>query len=168
MDDRAAELIRTLELEPHPEGGHYRELHRSPAIVEPGDGRGVRAALTTIYFLLRAGEHSRLHRVESDEVWHHYEGDPLELIWSPPDFDTVVRLELGRVGAGVRPVEVVPAGHWQAARTTGRYTLVGCTVGPGFDFADFRLIDPEGDDAALVRRKQPSLVPFLDPSAPAR
>ena len=168
MSHRAAELIRTLELQPHPEGGHFRELHRSSAVVEPGDGRGARAALTTIYFLLRAGEHSRLHRVESDELWHHYEGDPLELLWSPPGFDTVVRLELGPVASGLRPVEVVPAGYWQAARTTGEYTLAGCTVGPGFDFADFTLIEPTGDDASLVRRMQPTLAPFVEPAAPPR
>lgn len=159
--DRAEELIRSLELERHPEGGHFRELHRSSAMVDPGDGRGARAALTTIYYLLRAGEHSRIHLVESDEVWHHYEGAPLELVWSPPGFETLVELRLGPVGPGVRPVEVVPAGQWQAARSTGDYTLVGCTVGPGFDFADFRMLDSGGDEADLLRRTQPSLVPFL-------
>ena len=72
MGDRGAELIRVLGLEPHPEGGHFRELFRSAGGVQPEDGRGARAALTTIYFLLRSGERSRLHRVEADEVWHHY------------------------------------------------------------------------------------------------
>src|SRR5215218_3038500 len=161
MSDRPAELIRALGLEPHPEGGHYRELFRSAAGVQPEDGRGARAALTTIYFLLRAGERSRMHRVESDEVWHHYEGAPLELVIAEGDFAAVLTLELGPVGPSSRPVEVVPAGCWQAARSTGEYTLVGCSVGPGFDFADFRMLDSSDPEAALLRERQPALLPFL-------
>ena len=159
--ERARGLVAALGLRPHPEGGHFREVYRSADIVQAGDGRGQRAALTTIYFLLRAGERSRLHRVESDEVWHHYEGAPLELLWCADDFASVERAMLGPVGEGTRPVEVVPARHWQAARTTGEYTLVGCTVGPGFDFADFRLLDPADPARERVRVRQPSLVPFL-------
>src|SRR6185295_19426161 len=80
MHDRAAELISALGLEPHPEGGFYREVHRSASRVTTGDARGERAALTTIYFLLPAGSQSRWHQVDSDEVWHFYEGDPLALL----------------------------------------------------------------------------------------
>ena len=81
MHSRAAELIARLEMIPHPEGGHFCEVFRSSSIVRPDDARPPRAALTTIYFLLQSGEYSALHRVLSDEVWHFYEGDPLELVW---------------------------------------------------------------------------------------
>ena len=158
---RADELVELLGMTAHPEGGFFRELFRSTDAVVPADGRGERTALTTIYFLLRAGEHSRLHRVESDEVWHHYEGAPLELVWTAEDFTAVRRALLGPVAAGTRPVEVVPARHWQAARSTGDYTLVGCTVGPGFDFSDFRMLDPADPAAERLRALQPSLLPFL-------
>lgn len=87
MDPRAAQLIERLALVPHPEGGHYREIQRSALRVRPLDGRGERAATTGIYFLLAAGEHSRWHRVASDETWHHYEGDALELLVAAPGFE---------------------------------------------------------------------------------
>jgi uncharacterized protein len=137
---RAAALIAALGLRPHPEGGHFAEVYRSATTITPGDGRSGRAALTTIYFLLQAGEHSALHRVGSDEVWHFYEGDPLDLVWWQEATDALERQRLGPVEDGQSPVAVVPAGWWQAARTTGTYTLVGCTVAPGFDFADFTLM----------------------------
>ncbi|SRR5690606_11373887 len=142
MDERAAQLIAVLGLHPHPEGGHFREVFRAGAEVEPRDGRGTRSALTTIYFLLRAGEVSRLHRVASDEAWHFYEGDPLELGWLDAQ-GTFRRVRLGPVGEAAAPVAVVPAGCWQAARPLGAYALVGCSVGPGFDFADFELVSRE-------------------------
>ena len=123
MDPRAEALIRELDLRPHPEGGHYRELHRSTLPVDPMDGRGVRAALTTIYFLLPATEISRWHRVSSDEVWHHLEGAPLDLLVSDPEFDHVERYGLGPLRDGLRPEVVVPPMHWQAARSTGAFTL---------------------------------------------
>jgi len=144
MTTRARTLIEILRLQPHPEGGHYREVFRSRRIVtEAGPSQRRRAALTTIYFLLTAGQHSRWHRVGSDEAWHWYEGDPLELLWvsgdTPPH---VTRTRLGVAGPSSEPVAVVPAGCWQAARSMGAYTLVGCSVGPGFDFADFELLGP--------------------------
>ncbi|MGE0393403.1 MAG: GNAT family N-acetyltransferase [Vicinamibacterales bacterium] len=140
---RAEELIAELGLQPHPEGGWYAEVFRSTSPVQPADGRGVRSALTTIYFLLTAGQTSRLHRVTSDEVWHFYEGDPLELTIAPGDLVSRSLTTLGPAGASSAPVCTVPAGCWQAARPLGAYTLVGCTVGPGFDFADFELLDVE-------------------------
>lgn len=161
MHDRAAQLVSTLGLQPHPEGGHFRELFRSPSRVQPGDGRGERSALTTIYFLLRAGEHSRLHRVTSDEVWHFYEGDPLELVWTDPESAGLQRARLGPVGPGTAPVAVVPAGGWQAARSTGAYTLVGCSVGPGFDFADFRMLGDTPAEARELCERHPELRAFL-------
>ena len=149
MSPRAAHLIETLGLEPHPEGGHYREVFRSPHTVRPEDGRGERAALTVIHFLLSEGEASRWHRVASDEAWHLVEGDPLALLVSRDDFATVETL---RLGAEAGPAAVVPAGAWQAARSLGAYSLVGCTVGPGFDFADFELVDAHPDLAEAARR----------------
>jgi predicted cupin superfamily sugar epimerase len=118
--------------------------------------RGERSALTSIYFLLAAGQCSRWHRVLSDEAWHFYEGAPLELFTVNESLD---RLELTRLGphaadpghdqTATRPTHVVPAGTWQAVRPTGAYALVGCTVGPGFDFADFSMLS---DDAAGAER----------------
>lgn len=151
---RAEELIACLGLSPHPEGGHFRELFRSETTVTAADGR-VRAALTTIYFLLRAGEVSRWHRVASDETWHFYEGEPLELWVADPDGGAPRCLRLGPVGDDARPAAVVPAGCWQAARPLGAYALVGCTVGPGFDFADFSFVDPQSPVAARLPAVDP-------------
>lgn len=129
MHERARELIDSLGLIPHPEGGWYRQLYKSEArVVRQSDGAD-RSALTTIYFLLVEGTHSAWHRVQSDEVWHFYEGDPLELI---------TRHSVTRLDANHR-VHVIPANEWQAARPSGAYTLVGCTVGPGFEFDDFEM-----------------------------
>lgn len=154
---QARELIALLNLRPHPEGGHFVETFRS-ALVGPGPG-GARAASTAIYFLLQAGEVSRWHRVASDEVWHWYEGAELELLTCPGPGSPLTRHRLGPVGPDRRPQQVVPAGVWQAAKPLGAFTLVGCTVAPGFDFADFTLIAP-GDSAAAWFRSQadPSLV----------
>ena len=161
MDSRAAELIRELGLTPHPEGGYYREIFRSAARVHPLDGRPDRLALTTIYFLLAAGQVSRWHRVASDEVWHHYEGDPLELVVADSGFEAVSRRRLGPVADKTQPVHVVMAGEWQAARPIGAYTLVGCTVGPGFEFADFEMLDSLPDEAAALRRRHPEMAAFI-------
>src|SRR5688572_728252 len=109
MHPRAAELIATLRLRPHPEGGHFVEVYRSGARVRPSDSRDERAALTTIYFLLTAADVSCWHRVRSDEAWHFYEGDPLELMTADPDFVQVTRRLLGRPADGTRPVHVVRA-----------------------------------------------------------
>jgi predicted cupin superfamily sugar epimerase len=161
MTDRAAGLIATLGLTLHPEGGYYGELYRSSASVDPGDGRGSRPALTTIYFLLPAGAVSRWHRVQSDEVWHFYEGAPLDLWMAPPDAATVQRNLLGPLSDAQRPVWTVPAGWWQAARSTGDYTLVGCTVAPGFDFRDFTLAADQPAAPAALRTGGPAQAELL-------
>jgi predicted cupin superfamily sugar epimerase len=129
------QLIDELRLEPHPEGGWYREIYRSPTVVQTA--RGQRPAITTIHYLLAAGQASRWHAVDSDEIWHFYRGEPLELLTYVPSSRKLVRYELCHSG---EQVAVVPAGVWQAARPLGAYSLVGCTVGPGFDFADFRFV----------------------------
>jgi predicted cupin superfamily sugar epimerase len=148
MHSRVAELIRILGLRPHPEGGHYTQVYLSSRRVRPL-GRDVeRPSLTTIYFLLAAGEHSRWHRVLSDEVWHYYEGDPLELLRF--DDQGLNRVRLGPVTHETRPVAIIPADSWQAARPMGAYTLVGCTVCPGFDFDDFALAAHFPDVAARI------------------
>ena len=148
---RAQELIARLGLKPHPEGGHYAELFRSESRVQTP--RGERRALTTIDFLLRAGEFSAWHRVRSDEVWHLLEGGPLRLHWLPADLSRVETVELD---AHCRRF-VVPADAWQAAEPAGDYAYVGATVGPGFEFADFAF---GREDAALkqaLARLQPAL-----------
>jgi predicted cupin superfamily sugar epimerase len=126
--------------------------------VQPADDRSSRASLTTIYFLLAAGQHSRWHRVRSDEVWHFYEGDPIELLVADPELLQVERVRLGPVPDGMRPVYVVPAGWWQAARPTGAYGLVGCTVAPGFEFDDFSFLRDDPEMFRAIRLLDPRLV----------
>jgi predicted cupin superfamily sugar epimerase len=162
MHGRAAQLIETLDLRPHPEGGYYRELFRSRTLVAPGDERGARPALTTIYFLLTADMRSRWHRVLSDEVWHLYEGGPLELLELELPQYRLTKHRLAAVGENdAFPVHTIAAGVWQAAHTLSPYTLVGCTVAPGFDFADFRLLADDAEHAAVVRARWPDLVEFI-------
>ena len=159
---RVAELIRTLELAPHPEGGYYREIWRAPLPVEPADGRGQRAALTVIYFLLPGGAVSRWHRVRSDEVWQHVEGAPLELLQLRPDEWRLHRSRLGSPATDQQtPLHCVPAGWWQAAWCLGSYTLVSCAVAPGFEFADFELLAERAELAAELGRALPEAVGFL-------
>jgi hypothetical protein len=151
MDPRAVELIRTLKLEPHPEGGYFAQAFRSAALVTPSDSRGARRALTAIWFLLFEGSISRWHRLLSDEVWHHFEGSPVELLVAPSGGGAVTRLVLGPLSEASAPLRVVPSGWWQAARPLGPFSLVGCSVGPGFEYDDFTLLSslPEADRPAF-------------------
>ena len=161
MDPRAAHLIRTLELERHPEGGYYREIWRSPLTVEPADGRGRRAGSTTIYFLL-AGEVSRWHRVRSDEIFQYCEGAPFELLHMPPHEWNIERTRLGPpIDQHASFLHCIPAGWWQAGRSLGAYTLVTCTVAPGFEFADFELLADHADLVAELGDACPEAVPFV-------
>ena len=130
-------LVSALGLVPHPEGRWYRELHRSHVTVQAP--QGPRSALTTIHYLLAAGQFSRWHVVESDEMWHLYQGEPLELLTYDPATRELVRHVLSASDATAQ-VAVVPAGVWQAARPRGAFALAGCTVGPGFAFEDFRFV----------------------------
>lgn len=130
------EVIRLLQLEPHPEGGHYRETFRDSA------GRGRRAHSTAVYYLLRRGERSHWHRVDAAEVWHHYAGGPLALSIAEPG-RPVLTVTLGPdLAAGERPQAVVAGGAWQAAAPIGDWALVGCTVAPGFEFDRFEMAPP--------------------------
>jgi predicted cupin superfamily sugar epimerase len=130
MHARAEELIRELRLVEHPEGGHFSEVFRSPRLVraaQPGDATG-RSALTTIYFLLVAGEVSRWHRLDADEIWHFYEGSSLDLFILLAAEGGLTRVRLGRAASGTAPVHVVPAGTWVAARPSGDFALGGTWI----------------------------------------
>ena len=150
----ASELIQLLDLSPHPEGGHYRETYRAPTQVDTL--HGPRPASTAILFLLAEGEQSCWHRIRSDELWHHHAGGAL-LIHELRADGTVRQTRLGMdLDAGQIPQHVVPAGHWFAAELIDptSWVLVGCTVAPGFDFADFELAAPEqltGAASSLAR-----------------
>lgn len=151
-------LIAHYGLNPHPEGGWYAEVHRSSLPVFRSDAAS-RSAMTAILFLLKAGEVSRWHRVDgSDETWHFAGGAPLELFTIAAPGHTVVRDVLGSPQAsGAMPLAVVPSGCWQAARSTGAWTLVSCCVGPGFDFVDFMLLR----DLPLEQRPAAAIHAFL-------
>ncbi len=159
MHRRAKELISELRLETHPEGGYFREVFRSSSQVQPLDERSARSALTTIYFLLIRGQHSRWHRVTSDEAWHFYEGDPLELYWIGRG-DEVHEEVLGAAASDGNSVCVVPAGCWQAAKPRGDFSLVGCTVGPGFDFQDFEMISRGSAALTHITSLRPAFADF--------
>jgi predicted cupin superfamily sugar epimerase len=133
----AAEIIRLLDLKPHPEGGHFRETFRDPRT--DAEGRSVG---TAIYYLLGVGEVSDWHRVDAAEIWHWHAGAPMVLTLSPNGHDAEAHHLGSELAAGQRPQLVVPAGWWQSATSLGAWTLVGCTVSPGFDFAGFELAPP--------------------------
>jgi hypothetical protein len=132
-----AEIIARLELRPHPEGGHYRETFRDPRT--DADGRAIS---TAIHFLLARGERSHWHRIDAVEIWHYYAGSALTLQIADESGQFSVRLGPD-LAAGEAPQAIVPAQAWQAAESTGDWTLVGCTVAPGFDFSKFELA-PKG------------------------
>lgn len=133
----ARRIIETLGLQPHPEGGWYVETLRDP------DPQGGRDRSTAIYYLLAKGERSHWHRVDAIEIWHWHAGAPLELSLSHDD-ETIEVMRLGpNIVGGERPQGVVPQGVWQSARSTGAWTLVGCTVAPGFHFDGFELAPPD-------------------------
>jgi predicted cupin superfamily sugar epimerase len=160
MHPDAEEVVRRLALSPHPEGGFYRETWRSPLTLRDLPHGAARSASTAIYFLLPAGSFSALHRVASDEVWHHYGGDPLEL----HELDDAGKHTVGLLGRdlakGQCPQHVVPGGRWQAGVPLGnRYALCGCTVAPGFDFADFDM--PSRGELARVFPQHAELVARL-------
>ncbi|MDY0872729.1 cupin domain-containing protein [Dongia rigui] len=147
MPEGIDKLVTRLNLAPHPEGGFYRETYRAGETIPnaglPARFHGPRSLATAIYYLLRAGERSKLHRIKSDEVWHFYEGDALTIIAISAD-GQLIETTLGReFSRGQVPQHVVPAGYWFGAlpAKVSAFTLAGCTVAPGFDFADFELAD---------------------------
>lgn len=133
----AEEVIRRLDLKPHPEGGYFRETFRDPAT----DAKG-RAVSTAIYYLLGLGEVSEWHRVDATEIWHYHAGAPMVITISPNGHDAQARHLGPDLMHGQEPQIIVPAHHWQTATSLGAWTLVGCTVAPGFDFAGFEMAPP--------------------------
>ena len=130
------DLIEKYGLAPHPEGGYFKEVYRSAQTIDAPLVSAPRNTITQIYFLLTKGQISRFHRVVHDEIWHFYEGHPLALIQYD---ETQIKKEL--IGPECRDyTAIVPGNTWQAAETTGEYSLVGCTVAPGFDFTDFSFL----------------------------
>ncbi|MEM8853654.1 MAG: cupin domain-containing protein [Pseudomonadota bacterium] len=134
---RVADIVSALHMKPHPEGGHFVETFRDA----PDGGRG---HSTAIYYLLGAGDCSAWHRVnDAAEVWHYYAGAPLALTISPNGHDATSHRLGPNLLAGERPQVVVPMGHWQTAESLGEFTLVGCTVAPGFVFEGFEMAPPD-------------------------
>jgi hypothetical protein len=145
MPKAAETLIKELGLLPHPEGGFFRETYRAPLHL-PGSAldphfAGSRNASTAIYYMLTEGDRSRFHRIRSDEVWHFYLGDPLQVVELTDAGDARVTLLGTDLTAGQVPQHVVPAGRWfgSCPAPGSLFSLVGCTVSPGFDFADFEM-----------------------------
>jgi hypothetical protein len=134
----AADLIARLGLEPHPEGGWYRQTWRGAA--DPGQ----RPSGSAIYYLLTEDEVSRRHRVDAAEIWHYYRGAPIELRIAAPDGADAIHVLGPDIEVGQVPQILVPAGDWQEARSLGAFSLVGCTVSPAFEFSGFELADSEG------------------------
>lgn len=145
MPDEIDLLVARLNLAPHPEGGFYRETYRAAEAIPnaglPARFHGDRSHSTAIYYLLRAGDRSKLHRIKSDEVWHFYAGDPLVIVAMAPNGQLTETILGHDFAAGQVPQHVVPAGHWFGAIPAkgSTFALTGCTVAPGFDFADFEL-----------------------------
>jgi predicted cupin superfamily sugar epimerase len=159
LSPRAKSLIRSFRLKPHPEGGHYREIYRSPSNIE--SSQGTRSALTQIYFLLARGEISRWHRVFSDESWNHLEGSPLNLYTLDPALKKMQKVKLGALKQRALPTFVVPSHHWQAAQSAGEYTLVTCLVAPGFEFQDFSMMDGVTALQAAKGKREKEIQKFL-------
>lgn len=167
------QLIRQFELQPHPEGGYYRETYRSPASVTAEAGR--RDASTAIYYLLERGDYSAWHRIASDELWHFYTGSALNV----HVVDEQGRLTTHCLGNPLQDAActfqaLVPAGHWFAAELapyprqvtasdSSDYSLVGCTVAPGFEFSEFELADTQ-----VLLRRYPEHADLIRRLAPAR
>ncbi|MCY1079766.1 cupin domain-containing protein [Archangium lansingense] len=155
------ELVKTLGLAPHPEGGFYRETWRSTVPVETP--RGARSVGTAMYYLLPRGTFAAWHRVNSDELWHFYDGHVLTM-YLLNENGSMETVSLGRdVTRGELPQVLVPAGVLQAALPRGDYTLCGCTVGPGFDFADWEM--PRGEDLAARYPEHAKLFRLLSRSS---
>lgn len=149
MHPRALELIETLQLAPHPEGGHYRRVYESTKQVETN---GVlRPALTSIQFLLTEGVSSRWHRVDAAEVWDWQEGSSIELLMYDANAHALSRVQLDTSVRGGQLLQVVPAGIWQSARSHGEYSLVNCSVTPGFVWSGLEMLDEQGSLAEELR-----------------
>ncbi|MFH1856729.1 MAG: cupin domain-containing protein [Candidatus Omnitrophota bacterium] len=158
MKSRPQYIIENLALKPHPEGGYFKEVYRAEKILTV-DGKQ-RNAVTQIYFLLLGGQVSKIHRILFDEIWHFYEGTPLLLLDINSDFSGYEEILLGRQERGtIKYNHCIKGGRWQSAESLGEYTLVGCTVSPGFDFQDFEM--PDNKLSKDISSKQPQLIKYL-------
>ena len=159
--DPSERLIEQLGLLPHPEGGVFREIFRSTSLVDH-PVLGKRPSATVIYYLLRAGEKSAWHRIRSEEIWQHLAGDPLSLESLSPDLSLLAHTRLTTPEQGGESVKVIQGGEWQAARTEGQYSLVTCTVAPGFEFRDLEFLD-SGDPrlSSLPGHLMNRIFPFI-------
>jgi uncharacterized protein len=160
MTITAVNLIKQFDMQKHPEGGYFTEVYRSTEIIPqhalPSRYAGKRCFSTSIYFLLAGGTISHLHRLSSDEVWHFYLGQPLELLQVSPEGQGT-KIYLGKdIASGQKLQHVVPSGYWFGARPVegSEFSFVGCTVAPGFDFADFELANAEVLSEAFPMLKQ--------------
>ena len=154
----AQRLIDELALEPHPEGGWYRRIHTGTVAVTRADGEQ-RPGLTLIHYLLPGDAFSAWHRVDGDEIWHYIAGDGLTL-WRAAADGEVERLPLGPHGTAAA-VRVIPAGDWQAAEAGGGWTLVACTVGPGFAFHGFEMLRDHPELQGWLEAHDPHLRELL-------
>jgi uncharacterized protein len=157
MKKRALTLIDNLQLAPHPEGGYFKEVFRSKTKVHSSLVGASRSGLTDIYFLLLAGQVSRLHRVLHDEIWHFYEGAPLVLVEIAAEGLVLQEVRLENSGSTPKYKHWVQGGNWQAAYSTGDYSLIGCTVAPGFDFADFQFLQENNSQCSRILKKYPNV-----------
>jgi predicted cupin superfamily sugar epimerase len=155
MNKRAETLIQLLKLSTHPEGGYYRETYRSDIKVKSPQNNQLRNTVTDIYFLLVSGQISRFHQVLHDEIWHFYEGDPLELVELQYANLEITKTILGGGKDQVNYKHCIKGGNWQAACSLGEYSLAGCTVAPGFDFSDFKLLKEDQDLSSAILQKYP-------------
>ena len=151
------QLIDELSLQPHPEGGFYKEIYRSDTSVYSSGVDAQRSALTCIYFLLIKDQISRFHQVKHDEVWNFYLGDPLRLI--DVDGVHVQEIFLGDYDKHITSQYVIKANHWQAAEPIGEYSLLGCSVAPGFEFNDFSFLKSDKKDK--IKKHHPDLRRFF-------
>lgn len=151
------QLIEKYGLVPHPEGGYYKEIYRSGQKIHSPYANKDRNTVTHIYFLLVQGQISRFHKVLHDEIWNFYEGSPLKLI----TFDGN-DIEEEEIGSGCNSYNyIVKGGLYQAAETTGEYTLVGCSVAPGFDFKDFTFLSDDLESMNILKTEYPNCQRFL-------
>ena len=161
MNTRIQEIIDSLELKPHPEGGYFNEIFRSSHTLESPNHQKIRNSVTNIYFLLTKGQVSRFHKVSHDEIWHFLEGDELELIELENKGLAPTHHILGSRTGKPNYQHCIRAENWQAAKCTGEYSLVGCTVAPGFDFEDFKFLTESTELTQELMLNQSALIPFL-------
>jgi len=157
MEETIQSLIRAYDLQPHPEGGYFKEKYRSDQTVFSKEAQKERQAISHIYYLLTKGQVARFHKVLHDEIWHVYQGSPMKLIYLD---GTEMKEEI--FGPGCKEYfAVIKGGQYQAAESTGDYTLIGCTVGPGFNYEDWILLADDKENADLLTGKFSEYKRFL-------